>query len=383
MTYTDIKNFYSLADTKIKLIEQVRKYFGKETSPRFNSFDFWWIDENKVSQILAFFLDPKQNHEQGDIYLRHFMKKFGLERFAYGEDDRIYVQCELSTDAARRIDIVVYKNKFEWAIGIENKIYVSTADQCAQLEDYHDYLHAKTGDYCLIYLSPKGKVISTNSLSSDRQTELETNNAFRHLTYEEHLIECIAEFAMMTESIRVRSFLKDFETTLKRMYMGVKDLEAKEAIVDFMGESDKNLEISFLVMNSLAEVKEQLKEQLKLQVKEIINELGLVGDETNFRPSNWKKHYFCYRIDRTELYYGITRNYIDNDNSSFLTIQNLVKDKLKGNYLQNGYWPLYAYIDRNIDSSPDSWIAIKNGEAKRELFDFVQLIIDNFNTDEY
>ena len=77
MTYTDIKNFYSLADTKIKLIEQVRKYFGKETSPRFNSFDFWWIDENKVSQILAFFLDPKQNHEQGDIYLRHFMKKFG------------------------------------------------------------------------------------------------------------------------------------------------------------------------------------------------------------------------------------------------------------------------------------------------------------------
>lgn len=55
MTDINIENFFSLAKTKIDLIEEVKKYFGKETSPRFNSLNFWKIDENKVSQILAFF----------------------------------------------------------------------------------------------------------------------------------------------------------------------------------------------------------------------------------------------------------------------------------------------------------------------------------------
>ena len=36
----EIKNLLSLAETKIKLTEQVKKYYGKEFAPNFNSFDF-------------------------------------------------------------------------------------------------------------------------------------------------------------------------------------------------------------------------------------------------------------------------------------------------------------------------------------------------------
>lgn len=91
MTPTNITNFFSIANTKIKLVEEVRKHFGKETSPRFNSFDFWWINENKVSEILAFFLNPNENHEQGDIYLKHFINKYNFNHFICNEGDEKYM----------------------------------------------------------------------------------------------------------------------------------------------------------------------------------------------------------------------------------------------------------------------------------------------------
>ena len=254
MTPTHINNFFSIANTKIKLVEEVRKHFGKETSPRFNSFDFWWINENKVSEILAFFLNPKENHEQGDIYLKHFISKYKLNHFACNEGDDIYVQCEFSTNERRRIDIVLFNNSQNWALGIENKINTETVDQRKQLEHYNTYLSERAKDYCLIYLAPKGKEIWEESMSSVIQKELLLTNNFKHLTYEDDLIECISEFAMMTESIRVRTFLKDFEKTLRRRYMGEKDMEAKETIIEMMKESDKNLETSCLIYNSWLEM---------------------------------------------------------------------------------------------------------------------------------
>ncbi|HRX95098.1 MAG TPA: PD-(D/E)XK nuclease family protein, partial [Chitinophagaceae bacterium] len=104
MTELDIRNFYSLVDTKTKLAEQVKKYYGKEISPNFNSFDFWWLDENKVSQIISFFLNPNERHEQSNVYLRHFLEKFDLDFFVFNEDDIIDVKCEQITDSGRRID---------------------------------------------------------------------------------------------------------------------------------------------------------------------------------------------------------------------------------------------------------------------------------------
>ena len=146
MTPTHRTNFFSIANTKIKLIEEVRKHFGKETSPRFNSFDFWLINENKVSEILAFFLNPNENHEQGDIYLKHFMSKFKFNNLICNETDDIKVICELYTSGGRFIDIVLFNNTQRWAIGVENKINIRTDDQFGQLTDYNKCLSVQMGD---------------------------------------------------------------------------------------------------------------------------------------------------------------------------------------------------------------------------------------------
>jgi len=374
MTSTHIKNFFSIANTKIKLIEEVRKHFGRETSPRFNSFDFWWIDENKVSQILAFFLIPNENHEQGDVYLKHFINKFNLNHFAYYEGDDIYVQCEFSTNERRRIDIVIFNNSHNWAIGIENKINTQTEDQPKQLEHYNTYLSQKTKDYCLIYLAPKDKKIWEESMSNVIQKELQISNNFKHLTYEDDLIECISEFAMMTESIRVRSFLKDFEKTLRRRYMGERYLENKQVILDLVKNDIENLEVLFLANNTLPEVKLHLKELFKSQMKELAKELDLEMKEDDagnviLRPKSWNNHWIGYVFDvNEELYFMIRRSDREDLSEHFLRMRkSLAKHLTSREFKDNESWWIYSYFGENIRNDADFWLKLKRGELKNEM----------------
>ncbi|MDX5479225.1 MAG: PD-(D/E)XK nuclease family protein, partial [Cyclobacteriaceae bacterium] len=144
---------------------QVREIYGKEMAPNFNSLDFWRIDENKISQIIAYFLDPKEKHGQGEVYLENFLKRFDLDFFQDDDLPNTNVVCEASIDNRRRIDILI-TNRFGQCIGIENKIHLGTADQKDQIKDYVTYLEGryKNGN-CLIYLSPKEKEVSEHSIS--------------------------------------------------------------------------------------------------------------------------------------------------------------------------------------------------------------------------
>lgn len=384
MTELEIKNFYSIAKTKIKLTEQVKKYYGKEIAPYFNSFDFWWIDENKVSKILAFFLDPNQKHEQGDIYLKHFLKKFDLDFFKFDEDDIINIYCELKTDNGRRIDIAIIKNSFEQAIAIENKIYVDTADQNNQIKDYVDFLTKETNDnFCLIYLSPQDKLVSTSSISSDEKETYVLNEKLTFLSYEEHMIKCLKEFGNLTDNIRVKSFLKDFEKTLRKMYMGEKDINSKQVVIDLINESEKNLEISFLVFNSLQDVKRQLRQKFEGQLLEIGQELGLTVEETRLRPSNWKRHKINFSYESGGLLYGLKRVEPDNNRTRFPEIENLLENEIMERFSVSAWWPMYQFFYRNIDSNQQFWLDIISGKAKERAKKFVKLINDNFNANKY
>ncbi|GEM_PF-757715 len=387
MTLTHINNFFSIAKTKIRLIEEVRKHFGKETSPRFNSFDFWWIDENKVSQIMAFFLNPNENHEQGDIYLKHFINKFKLNHFAYSEGDNIYVQCEYSTNERRRIDIVIINYSQDWAIGIENKINTQTVDQSKQLEHYNIYLSQRAKDYCLIYLAPKDKEICENSMSNVLQKDLKLANKFQHLTYEDNLVECISEFAMVTESIRVRSFLKDFEKTLRIRYIGEKNMEAKEAIIEMMKERNKNIETSCLIYNSWLEMQQQLKEVFKSQIISLKSELDLDivkrDDERIWlRPKGWTKHFFGYSFEAGGVYYGITQDVAETNGEKYTEAINYINNELNGGHDYAGWWPIFKYLNMHIVNSPDFWIAVKNGTAKEEIKNFIKVLVQKYETDD-
>ncbi len=383
---TDIKNFYTLAESKIKNLAREREKFGRKNAPWFNPIDFWWIDEAKVSQVLAFLLNPSENHEQGDRYLRHFIKKFGLDFFVYDRRDKIDVQCALPTHEGEKIDIVIYKNSFELAIAIVNKGGGVNNELQKQLKHYSKYLWNRTGDdYCLIYLSPLAMDISPKSLTREERRELVRSKKFKYLTYEEHLIDCVAEFGEITESERVKSFLKDFEKTMRRKYMGEKDLEAKEAMADLINSSQKNLEISFMVSNSLPEVKRKLKERFNSQMESLKKELNLdakhEGGRVWLKPKQWKYHYFSYAYVDGHIFYGMTQDKRETDKRKFDGVLSYLNEHAQGGFQYSEWWPAYKYLYKNIDNNPDFWKAIKNGKAKGEIRKFILLMIDKYETD--
>ncbi|MGV8964279.1 MAG: PD-(D/E)XK nuclease family protein [Candidatus Saccharimonadaceae bacterium] len=384
MTEIEIKNFFSITGTKIKLTEQVKNYYGKELASNFNSFDFWWIDENKVSSIIAFFLDPNEKHEQGDIYLKCFLKKFDLDFFNYDENDKINVRCEFTINNSRRIDIVIFKNSFEQVIAIENKIYVGTADQNNQVKDYLDFLIKKTEDnFCLIYLSPQEKAVSTYSISPEDRENFINCNKLKLLSYEDHMIECLNEFGNLTQNFRVKSFLKDFEKTLRKMYMGEMDINSKQVVTDLINENTKNLEISFLVSNSLQDLKRQLKQKFEQQLQEIGQELGLEVEANRLKPSEWKKNKISFSYESGGLLYGITHSEPDSNKSRFSEIEVLLEKEIKERFNVSAWWPTWQFFYSNIENNEQFWLDIKSGKAKERARQFVKLINDNFNNDKY
>lgn len=284
------------------------------------------------------------------------------------------MQCEYSTNERRRIDFVIFNYSQNWALGIENKINTKTVDQPKQLEHYNTYLSQKTKDYCLIYLAPKGKEIWEESMSRVIQKELQITNNFKHLTYEDDLIECISEFAMMTESIRVRSFLKDFEKTLRRRYMGETYLENKQIILDLVKGDIENLEVLFLANKTLPEVKIYLKELFHSQMKELSKELDLEMEENYsgdvmLRPKSWKTHWISYVFDvNDELYFMIRRSDCEDLSEQFLRMKtSLAKHLTDRVFAENESWWIYSYFGENIRNDADFWLKLKRGDLKNEM----------------
>ncbi len=384
MIETEIKNFFSIAQTKIELIEQVKNLYSREVAKRFNSFDFWRIGENKVSEIIAFFLDPKESHEQGDVYLRHFLKKFEFEFFDFDEDDTIEVKCELPTIKGRKIDIAIIKNNFEKVIAIENKIYSNTPDQNNQIQDYLDFFKEKdSSSFCLIYLSPIEKTISGRSITStEKELNIESNR-LKFLTYEEHMIDCLSDFGNLTKNNRVESFLNDFENTLRKMYMGQNDINSKEFIIKLINENLQNLEISFIVSNSLLEIKNKLKKQFEKDLIDIGKDLGLVVQGTALIPSQWKKHKISFTYERGGVLYGLQRINEDKSKTRIPEIDLFLENEIKEKFYVSPWWPMYQHFYSNIDTNKQFWLDIKSGRAKERAKHFVKLIIDNFNNNNY
>ena len=374
-----ISNFYDVLQTKTSLSKEVRNKFGKILSPDFNALNFWNLDENKVSEILASFLDPLGSHNQGDTFLQLFITHFKLD-FSYNSTDLIRLECEHFTHNKRRIDIVITKNGNEKIIGIENKIYTWTCDQANQVKDYIEYLEDVTkGDFCLLYLSPSGKEVSNLSICEDDYIKYKNLGKLKKITYEQDVIKLIHSFALHSESERVRYFLLEFEMKLKEMFTGENYMDDTKMIKDYILQSQDNLETSFNIANSLLEVKKQLLENFQTQLIEISEELGIEFQDFDFLPTNWINHKIGVSFEEGAVDFGIMRNEVDQDKSTLPAIVEL----LGGEFKTTELWPWYKTLYSNINNETSFWLDINSGEAKKRVKALVKSINDNFNTSEY
>ena len=104
----------------------------------FNLINFinriWGIGETKHSQILGFFLNPRENHGQGGLFLKLFLEKLGFNITTFESNDWI-VEVEQRSNGRDQIDILVQSHRLRISIAIENKSN-GAIDQPHQLYRY-------------------------------------------------------------------------------------------------------------------------------------------------------------------------------------------------------------------------------------------------------
>ena len=110
----------------------------EEKGEGFNFISFisriWGIGETKHSQILGFFLNPRENHGQGGLFLKLFLKKLGFDITAFEPNDWT-VEVEQRSNGRDQIDILIQSRRLGISIAIENKSN-GAKDQSHQLYRY-------------------------------------------------------------------------------------------------------------------------------------------------------------------------------------------------------------------------------------------------------
>jgi len=178
-------------------------------STRFSVFDYIYVDENKLSDIIADLLNPRGKHGQCDLYLNEFIKIINRKDLIKSSFPK--VNREMGTTfisrTQRRMDILI-----EWTtngIMIENKPWAD--DQYEQILDYKRNLEKRYNDkFIIVYLSKSYQNPSEESISKNDLDILIQKNQFIQISFENELLLWIKNCIKESQSEKMRHFLQDF-----------------------------------------------------------------------------------------------------------------------------------------------------------------------------
>jgi len=143
----------------------------KQLTPEFNLLELISPKELQLSRIIAEFLNPKGTHEQENLFLNSFTKRFLTKYRRILKSKNISVTTELGKGVEGQIDIVIdFDDNF--GVAIENKPFAD--DQDKQIVRYVNYLKRNYGNesYVMIYLSETGNLPTEKSLPNNVKDEL-------------------------------------------------------------------------------------------------------------------------------------------------------------------------------------------------------------------
>lgn len=265
----------------IDALQETRDQLNKEFALDFNPIGLFRPDENQMSRILAFLLNPRANHGQGHVFLECFCKTYCRDLVVnYTPQDfenaianaRVFTEYRLKD--GRRIDILVKLGVQPplW-IGVENKIWA--ADQEMQLADYHQFLREASQENCrLLYLSPDGRKPSEGSMPKERWKELEKAGRVLCVSYvsaskddDEPLSLCalVDEFMAKCAAEDVNRFLRLLQKYWKTKFLGEKAMDVSNFVAEYATRDDK-LELAWKIIEQENKVKEAIWERVKKEL---------------------------------------------------------------------------------------------------------------------
>lgn len=364
-------NFLEVVKTKIDLVKEVRKFHEPVLAPDFSALDFVNVNENKVSEILAYFLNPKGNHGQGKVFLEQFLIDLNID-FKHENFSNSKVFTEFGTEEGRRIDILV-KSDLNSLIAIENKINRGTADQPNQVYDYIRQIKKQTQNWVLIYLAPKTKYLSFESLSEELQNQYKDRKQLYLLNYEDNLLPIIKKWASLSQNERVRAFINDFEKTLKERYMSQKQLDEKELVSEYILNEPKNFEIAQMISQSLQIAKEKAKMEWKHQAAKVCEKHNLTFDieKCIAKLPELENLEFAFDLELPNFEVGLKKVDVKIPSSNLEGLGSV--DGIK--WQSTEYWPKYVVFYDNYLSNPTFYRELKNNAFKDKIERLLKVIL--------
>ncbi len=302
--------------SKIQTHNEFKKEYDRQLAFDFNYLNFFSIGENKISEVLSFFLNPRENHGQSDVFLHEFVKMFIHEDI---DISKPHIACEHCIDNQRRLDIFIrFKNK---VVAIENKVWA--IDQLNQIKDYSTYLdNISNGNYLLFYLTPDGVDPSVTSIENDMLLKLKNDKKFHILSYKNDIINLLDKWIQVCQAEKVTHFLKQFRIYLQTKFLGNKTMSITNNIKELVIENQKEVELLIKAYQQI----ENSKTSMLDSVATTLSKLEIYFDNITIEkigPFNWEG----YRVYK----YGISKA----NNKIWIQV---VKEKIDlnlGSYFEN------------------------------------------------
>jgi hypothetical protein len=207
--------FFEDLQRRIGTIREYRQELNRFVAQDFNLLDFLRPVEYRMSELIAFLLDPRGVHGQGAAFLQAFLDRLDTVPVALELKSRLIagqkvdITLEEPTRARRRIDILVSIGQA--AVGIENKPWA--ADQLAQLADYASDLEVRFPlHWALVYLRGDGRIPSEDVLPSERRGQLRSSGRYVEWCYVPDIADWVGICTKLCEADKMRWLLRDFHT---------------------------------------------------------------------------------------------------------------------------------------------------------------------------
>ncbi|WP_060524773.1 PD-(D/E)XK nuclease family protein [Nonlabens sp. MIC269] len=287
--YENSKLLIDKISTVINIGNEFRKSYNERYALDFDPLNLFKINENKLSELLAFLLDPEQAHGQKDKFLNLFMDQIvGVNLDNAGEFE--YIECEEATADNRRLDIVIsFKNL---VIGIENKIWA--VDQMNQLKDYYQALKGKGKEKSvLVYLTPYGKEPGEHSITREESKALQSAGNLHYWSYVSDVIPFLKMSLGIVEPPLLRNFIIMMELYLSNKFLGKKSLIMDKKIKNLVQE---NLETTKAIVTAY----QSLISDIKIAFNKLIGHIKrmenvVLKEDVDLRVLDWTEggvHYF-------------------------------------------------------------------------------------------
>ncbi len=356
VTGSYLKPYFSGLNSTIRTVKNVQALYEPVNAFRFNLFNFWYPGENKLSQILAFFLDPKQTHGQGDVFLKIFLDEFGLKQFV-NDTNNVSIKCEYAITDQRRIDILITFYSDGFAIGIENKF--GAGDQENQLHDYAKYLKSRFNKHVLFYLTPNGTEPSLTSINKENYELYTSDGSMQIISYTNNIISLINQWSLACRADRVRFFLNDFEQYFKQELIGDTFMNEHQIVADYALSTPENLAAAFDTFKAFDKIKDEVgkrfTDKLTAKLKSVFNKEGWkVVEYGNLNVvvnnNGWPTNTFVgiRDFDNDRVHFSVQSDTVDWQ-SLFL----FVKNEKGGSFNKNNWWlkliPVYNRWDEKLE----------------------------------